>query len=158
VKELSFGKQIATQFRQRREAEQQKWQEKIARLDEEASSKTYNFIKEGKKLVKPKLKKKWEKYSAKNTKDFYSAGVVEASLRVMIALAEGKTPRLAEKTVDGMGITGFQMGCVAQTVSYFHPRGEEFRRYWNAQYLPKKKAKEMKGVVNPAVITISTKS
>lgn len=153
----SFGDEIATERRQKREAEKKGWEAKVASLDAEAKTKTSGFMEEGENLIKPELKDEWKEFVSNNTKDFYSAGVVEASLRVMKTLSEGKSPKKAEAAVYGMGITGFQMGCVAQAVTHFHPRGEEFRKYWNRQYLSKEEAKKAKGVVNPAILTISPK-
>lgn len=80
-------------------------------------------------LVRKNLVEAWRDYVKRNTKDFYSAGVVEASIKVMKALSEGKTPEEAEKSIDGVGISGFMIGCMTETVSIFHPRGEEFRKY-----------------------------
>ena len=51
----------------------------------------------------------------------------------------------------GLGITGFQAGCVAQLVVKCHSRGEEFRASWNAKYDDKP---HPDGVVNPAVFTM----
>jgi len=154
VRAASFGYKIAHSFREQRETEKKKWEEEKAKLDKQAQGKTKSFQEFSRDLIKSELFEEWNKYVATNTKDFYSAGVVEASLKVMKALSEGKSPKEAEKTVYDLGITGFQMGCVAQTVSHYHPRGEEFRLYWNRQYLPKDKAEKAKGVVNPAIWTI----
>lgn len=153
----SFGDEIATERRQRREAKKKEWEAKVASLNAEAKTKTSGFMEEGKGLIEPELKEDWEEFVSNNTKDFYSAGVVEASLRVMKTLSEGKSPKKAEATVYGIEITGFQMGCVAQVVTHFHPRGEEFRKYWNRQYLSEEETEEVKGVVNPAILTISPK-
>lgn len=154
---LSFGDEIALEERQKREVEKKEWEIKVAQLNKEAKTKTSGFIEEGENLIKPDLRGKWREYVSNNTKDFYSAGIVEASLRVMKALSNGKSPKEAEETVYELGITGFQMGCVARTISYFHPRGEEFRLYWNRQYLSEEEAEKTKGVVNPAIFTVSSK-
>lgn len=108
-------------------------------------------------MVKDEKYDKWKEYVEKNMDDFYSASIVKASIKIMKALSEGKDPKEAEKEIEGMGITGFQAGCVAQTVSYFHPRGEEFREYWNSKFLTEEEAKKTKGVVNPAILTIEIK-
>ena len=155
--EATFGPDIALEQRQKRWAGKQKWEAQVTQLNKEAKTKTSGFMEEGENLIKPELKEEWKEFVYNNTKDFYSAGVVEASLRVMRALSEGKTPKEAEETVYEMGITGFQMGCVVQTFTHFHPRGEEFRQYWNRQYLSEEEAEKAKGVVNPAILTISSK-
>jgi len=154
LRALSFGQGVADEFRQQRIKEHDDWEAKVQRLNQEAQGKTHTYLEESRGLVREDRVEEWKNYVGKNTQDFYSAGVVDASIRVMKALSEKKTPKEAEETVYDLGITGFQMGCVAQTVSYFHPRGEEFREYWNGQYLPKNKAKKTKGVVNPAIWTI----
>lgn len=153
VRKTTFGDKVAKKFIDERERERKRWEMKKERLDKKAQKSSIRFRDLGRTLIKSELVDEWDKYVSANTKDFYSSGVVDASLRVMKALSEGKSPKKAEKTVYDLGITGFQMGCVAQEVSYFHPRGEEFREYWNGQYLPKNKVKKTKGVVNPAIWT-----
>jgi len=154
VRKATFGHQIANKMRGEQEAERKRWEKKKEKLDKQAQKNSASFQDLGRSLVKSDLVEEWTKHVAINTKDFYSAGVIDASLKVMKALSEGKTPKEAEETVYDLGITGFQMGCIAQAVSYFHSRGEEFREYWNGQYLPKDKVKKTKGVVNPAVWAI----
>ena len=135
----------------------EEWEEEFQKLDEEARNNSEKYLKEGSSLVKNDKLEEWKEFVENNTKDFYSAGVVEASIKVMKALSEGKTPEQSEKEIYEMGITGFQAGCMARIVVYFHPRGEEFKQYWNRQFLPKEKADKAKGVVNPAVWTLEVK-
>ncbi len=151
---LSFGHEIANKFKEQRIKERKEWEEKVQRLNEEARSNLEKYLMESSPLVRKDKLEEWKKYVNKNTQDFYSAGVVDASIRVMKKLSEGKTPEEAEKETYGMGITGYQAGCMTQIIAYFHPRGEEFRKYWNRQFLPEKEADELKGVVNPATWTI----
>jgi len=152
---LSFGEEIAEEFRKKREEEEKAWRKKETQLNKEIKKKALLLIREGEAVVKPELKNEWNKFASRNTQDFYSGAVVEATVRIMKVLSEGRSPAEAEATVNEMGLTGFQMGCVAQVVVYFHPRGEEFRQYWNRQFLSEEEAKKAKGVVNPAVFTIS---
>jgi len=108
--------------------------------------------------------KEWKEMEAKNV-DPYGKACVDVAREVMKLLSEDDTPLhegyhpdkntphglicLAEKNIDAGGITGFMAGCVAQMVSKFHERGEEFRIIWNGEA-------KTDGVVNPALITIST--
>ena len=85
-----------------------------------------------------------------NSKDGYSKAVVDAGEAVGNALDEGKTPKQAEKAMDDFDVTGFMAGCIAQAIAHFHPKGEEYRKYWNNQW----GVKNAKGVVNPAIMTI----
>lgn len=106
--------------------------------------------------VKPGLEPLWLKSVASN-QDPYGHGVVEATCKVGAALDEGKTPEEAEKACHGLGITGFMAGCMAQWVAHFHPRGEEFRRWWNTRNqigTEGDRANESGGVLNPAILNV----
>jgi hypothetical protein len=149
---LSFGSYIANQFKEKRIKAEKDWKAEKRKLDEQARTKTAQFTETGKTLIKKELLDKWIKYVYNNTKGFYSALVVEASLGVMEALSKGKSLAKAKDEMHKAGISFFQAGCVAQAISYFHPRGKEFKQYWNRQFLPKEKAEKTKGVVNPAVL------
>jgi len=111
--------------------------------------------------VKPGLEKEWREAREKNTKDGYSAQVVKVTELCCDALDEGLSPNDAcDKAVKNSGITGFMAGCMAQWVSYFHPRGEEFRKWWNIDNQIRdegEKANKGKGTLNPALISIQTK-
>lgn len=114
--------------------------------------------------------KGWEKQVETN-KDPYGKCCVNVARRVMEILDENpdkpillgydypmSTHKLictADKDVDAGGITGFMAGCVAQLVSHFHERGDEFRIAWNEKH-GVKEDKANGGVVNPAIITIKT--
>jgi len=109
--------------------------------------------------IKKGLKKEWEKSKAMN-KDPYGNAVVIVTEKVGEALDKGLSPEKAQKkgTKDSE-ITGFQAGCVAQWISYFHPRGEEFRKWWNIDTQINDegdKANKGGGVLNPALMTIDT--
>ena len=111
--------------------------------------------------VKQGLEKEWKEAKEKNTKDPYSAGVVKVTEKCCDALDEELKPKAAcDKAIGDSGITGFMAGCMAQWVAYFHPRGEEFRKWWNIDNSigdEGEKANEGKGVLNPAILTIETK-
>ncbi len=98
-------------------------------------------------IVKGK-EKEYKKYVKMNSKNSYSSGVIKATEIVGNALDKGKSPKEA---MDGDlgGITGFMAGCLAQAITRFHPRGKEFKKWWNESY----GVKDAKGVVNPAIVT-----
>lgn len=154
---LTFGEEVVQEKIRAREEYERDWQERQARLNKEAQSKSANLIEEGEQLVKPDLKDEWREYAQNNTQDFYSSAVVDVSIKVAKALSEGKSPGEAAKAMYEDDITGFQAGCVAQSVTHFHPRGEEFRKWWNREHMSEQEAEEAKGVVNPAILTISPK-
>jgi len=118
--------------------------------------------------VKEGLEKEWEDAKAKNS-DPYGHAVVIITEKIGRLLDEGLTPEDAEKYgIKDSGITGFQAGCMAQWIAYFHPRGEEFRRRWNLSNqinnegeLANKRCSrwpKLQGtVLNPALLTIQSK-
>jgi len=71
----------------------------------------------------------------------YNESFIRGTLEVMVALSEGKTPEEAlersYKFVDSVNIAI----PMANAVTQFHARGEEFRQYWNIvkSYAPIKK-------------------
>ena len=98
-----------------------------------------------------KLEKEWEGYVKKN-KDLYGGAVIKVVERVCKFLDEGKSPEKAESEgIKGSGITGFQAGCMAGAIAHFHPRGNEFRKYFNK--VNGGTGKE-KGTINPAILTL----
>lgn len=150
----SFGVEIADQRRAEKQKADADWKTRMEEADAEARAKGPTLIEGGASLVKPELAEEWREYARKNTDD--SAAVIEGTVQALQALSEGKTPQEAEKTASAAE-TGFQMGCVAKGLSHFAPRGDEFRAYWNRQYMTEEqaaKADESGGVVNPAVLTI----
>lgn len=103
-----------------------------------------------KMTVKPEFEADYEKY-VNNNQDGYGNACVVAGAAVGAALDEGKSPQEAHDTMYGQGLTGFMAGCVAQAVSHFHPKGEEFRKWWNAKH---NVSEDEKGVVNPAILVL----
>ena len=101
---------------------------------------------------------KWNRYVAKNT-DPYGKACVDIARRVMEILDGEKDfePHniitKAEKDVGEDGITGFMAGVISLMIAQCHSRGEEFKKKWNKGYTNK----DIKGVINPAIITIKDK-
>lgn len=108
----------------------------------------------------------WKKCEEINT-DLYGGACVKVARRVMELLDEEPGPFECHNLIcradddTGVGsITGFMAGCVAQMVSEFHSRGEEFRRQWNIDNQINdegEKANDSGGILNPALLTLSEK-
>ena len=105
----------------------------------------------------------WDACVQKN-QDPYGGDCVNVARRVMEILDEEPGEfdshkivcRADDETKTG-GITGFMAGCVANMVSSFHSRGDEFRRAWNLDNQignEGEKANEGEGVLNPAVLNV----
>jgi hypothetical protein len=106
--------------------------------------------------IKPDKVDAWKKWAGNNSLDGYSFGVVKATVKVMGALDQGKTPKEANEEMYGMGISGFMAGCVAQSIAEFHERGDEFRKFWNKEWgVSEDQANG--GTVNPAILTVKDK-
>jgi len=96
----------------------------------------------------------WSKFVAGYNKSGYESKVIEMALKTMKVLSEGKSLEEARSEMRG---SLFAEGSAAWMVSCFHPRGEEFREYWNGPYrsgLPEEKIAKLdreRGVVNPAI-------
>jgi len=112
--------------------------------------------------MKLKDEKAWKKWEESN-QDSYGKCCIDVARRVMEILDKGEPfdaqeiVSQANKELD-TGITWFQAGCVASMVSRCHSRGEDFRCQWNNHYQLKDegdKANETKGVLNPALLSIS---
>jgi len=145
----SFGTEIAEKFKRERVEAERLQRKETEKLDKKARAKGPGLIEKGRAFVKKGLEAEWETYAAANTKDFYSAGVVESVVNVMNALTVGATPEKAMNAASE-GITGIMAGCTASAVVHFHERGKEFNAWWNGKY----GVKDTEGTVNPAVITI----
>jgi len=101
--------------------------------------------------LKSGTEKEWVK-AVNNNKDGYSRAVIDVVVKVCAELDKGKLPQEAESIgIKGSGITGFQAGAMASMINYFHPRGDEFRKYFNKQNGGTGKEK---GTINPAIITL----
>lgn len=100
---------------------------------------------------KEELQEEWQRCIDKN-KDPYGKAVIECVVKGCQALDEGKTPEESENVaIKGSGITGAQAGMMAHLITYYHPRGEEFQKYWNRE---QGGTGEEDGVIDPSVITI----
>ena len=158
--EESFGAEVANQQKKAKEDLDEKWARRVAELDAAAKAKGPELVESGAALVKPELVEQWREYATKNTDDGYSAAIIEGTIGGLRALAKGKTPKEAEDACTAAE-TGFQMGCVAKGLSYFAPRGGEFRAYWNRKYVSEDralKADSTGAVVNPAIFTLDVQS
>jgi len=113
-----------------------------------------NNMKEDEKMeVKKGMEKEYVKYVNKN-QDGYGNAAVTAGAKVGKALTEGKSLQESHDEMYGCDLTGFLSGCVAETIAHFHPRGEEFRTFWNKE---NGVTDDVKGVVNPAIFAIGEK-
>ena len=94
----------------------------IRSLGAEARRKEPSYIEESRGVVRADRWRKWRSNVHRCTGDALSAGSLEASLRVMKALSAGNAPEQALESINGMGITYYMAGSMAEAVSYFHPR------------------------------------
>lgn len=108
-------------------------------------------------IINDEAWKSWEE----NNKDAYGKCCVDVAREVMNILDKNKDfdPHQiindADDNIDAGGITGFMAGMVANMVSQCHSRGEEFRKAWNGDVGKHTGQEDSKGVLNPAVMTIS---
>ena len=98
-----------------------------------------------------KSAKEWEK-AVRINQDSYGRACMEITSKLGANLDKGLSPAEAEDiAVKGSGITGFMMGMIAQMIWSWHPRGEEFKKYFNGEFGTDPEAN---GIVNPAIMTI----
>ena len=106
--------------------------------------------------VKPGMEAEYAEYVGKN-QDGYGNCAVCSGAALGAALDRGETPEQAERSMcdseAGKELSGFLAGCAVEQVAHFHPRGEEFRKWWNERYGIKPE-NDKGGVVNPAILTI----
>lgn len=99
----------------------------------------------------------YKQYVATNSNDGYSKAVVEYGEQwaklMQIEIEKGRSiadiADQTQKPLSYLGITGFQYGCVVNTLAHFWKHGEELRKWHNKDY-----GHEGEGVVNPAILTI----
>jgi hypothetical protein len=107
----------------------------------------------------------WKSYEDKNSKDFYSLGVVNFSKRWAELMekrieAGERLEDFAKKTsreADTEGITGFMYGCAVSVLSQFWIYGEELRCWHNLDTQlgdEGEKANEVGTVLNPALLAV----
>jgi len=98
----------------------------------------------------------YEEYVGKN-QDGYGNCAVVAGAALGKALDDGLSPEEAKdrmyESEAGQNLTVALAGCVAQAVSHFHPRGEEFRKWWN-WYWGAEPEEDSGGVANPSILKI----
>ena len=101
----------------------------------------------------------WKSWIEHN-QDPYGGAIVAVAREAMRLLDERPGPinphRLindADEAANMGGITGFMAGCVTRIISECHSRGDEFRVVWNRLF---EVPDHVKGVVNPAIVTIKT--
>jgi len=108
--------------------------------------------------VIPGKNKEWKHWVKINTKDAYSAVCVKAVMLIGDALDKGMTPEESSHitSIQSLGLTGFQMGTVANALYFFSPKGDDFRRWWNLRVGGNRgeTANDRGSVLNPAIITI----
>lgn len=107
--------------------------------------------------IKKDKEKEWADFVKKNSKSAYEAFIVESTKIVGHYLDQGKTPEQSLDKINDLGLTSFQIGCVAATIAKFHQQGEEFRRWWNIKYQLKNEGEEANkkgGILNPAILKI----
>jgi len=102
----------------------------------------------------------WEKVK-RNNQDPYGKAVIDCVEKVGNFLDRGLSPELAwDMGIHDSGITGFQAGGIVSILSQVHPRGEEFRKWWNIENQIKdegEKANKKGSVLNPALLEIDEK-
>ena len=111
-----------------------------------------------------KDKEMWESW-VKANKDPYGKCCVDVARETMKLLDDDKhkdfdTNKIISEADDNIkagGITGFMAGCIAQMICKCHSRGKEFKKKWNEHYALNEQDKDRKGVINPALLTISVK-
>lgn len=154
--------EIELRKRQLAQAERRKQHEKEQR-EQEATEKAQvdELVKGVHLLIWPEKQEEYNKYVETNSKDGYSRAVVDyaeywAKL-MQIEISKGGTSikDIADETqqpLGFLGITGFMYGCAVNTLVHFWRFGEELRKWHNKEY-----GHEGEGVVNPAILTISSK-
>jgi hypothetical protein len=115
----------------------------------------------------------WKEFVDKNT-DSYGKCCVDVARQVMKILDDEYVDKKkiepkdthslicrADDEIKAGGITGFMAGCVSSMVSQVHSMGDEWRKAWNIDNQigteGEKANKKKKAVLNPALISVSTK-
>lgn len=112
--------------------------------------------------IKNGLGLEWQRTVNINRYSSYGYGIILATIAVIKELNNiNKTPGQAFAAIDDMGLTGFMAGATAQQVSFFHPRGEEFRTWYNLKTQVRDegaKANASGGILNPALLVLGVKA
>lgn len=112
--------------------------------------------------VKNGLGLEWQRTVNINRYSDYGYAVILATIAVIKELDDtDRTPEQAFTAIDDLGLTGFMAGAAAQQVSYFHPRGEEFRTWYNLKTQIRDegvKANASGSILNPALLVLGVKA
>lgn len=150
----------------RKEAAEKKREKAVKKQQEEddaARTEVEEKVKDVKLLIWPEKLEEYNKYVETNSKDGYSRAVVDYAEQwaklMQIEIANGRTQikDIAEETqkpLSYLGITGFMYGAAVKALAHFWQFGDELRRWHNKEYGV---SEDKAGVVNPAILTISTK-
>lgn len=151
----------------KRNADNEKKREKAAKKqqqeDDAARAEVEEKTKGVKLLIWPEKLEEYANYVETNSADGYSRCVVDYAEQwaklMQIEIANGRThiKDIAEETqkpLSYLGITGFMYGAAVQALAHFWQFGDELRRWHNKEYGV---SEDKEGVVNPAILTISTK-
>lgn len=156
-KRLIFGDNIVNKEEALKAQRDKEWAEYKEKSDLEAKEMKYTLMREGLTLINEETTEDWLQFADANTNDGYSVFVVKAVISMMKKFEEGISFEDAEKQVynEELGLSGYMAGATANALSHFAKNGEAYRIYWNKQYGVEDD--EVKGTVNPAVLTIKKK-
>jgi hypothetical protein len=89
----------------------------------------------------------------------YGLAIIAEMSKIIIALGDGATMEEALSKVEP-GITYMQIGQIVQGVVVYSPRGEDFRRWWNAWHdrVPPPEAEKARVIFNPSRIKYNGKT
>lgn len=113
------------------------------------------FVEKYKKYLTVNLESFFDDTEGAKVPNTYVMAILLGTEMIGEAMDEGLTPEEAFKELtEGLkGLTGYMVGAIAETVVKFHPKGEEFRAWWNAKH----GVKSDEGTVNPALVTFEPK-
>lgn len=158
--EYDADTQIELYTRKLAKAKQRKLNEEQSKIEEEEQKRKFDAtVKDIEIELLAGKEEEYKSYVEKNSADGYSRCVVdyaEGWAKLMQKeIAKGRSVKdCAEETqkpLDYLGITGFMYGAAVSALSHFWVHGEDLRKWHNKEY-----NHEGEGVVNPAVLTIST--
>ena len=130
--------------------------EKMEKLDLEAKQSKYRLMREGLSLVKPETIEDWLEHADNNTNDYRSARILKATIEMMRKLEAGIPMDEAQSQLkDEFSLSGYAEGWIADKISYFSKKGDEYRRYWNKKWGIDDSEEER--VVNPAILILKKK-
>lgn len=162
---VNYSPELQQELQAKRLAADEQQQKELA-LMQEANAKMKALVEEKTAnvtlLIHPEKADEYREYVAINSNEGYSRAVVdyaEAWAKLMqVEVAKGRTEISliadeCQRSLGYMGITGFQYGCVVQSLAHFWVFGEELRQWHNAIY---NAPPGTTGTVNPAILTIKT--